>query len=104
MSEKSSDSGIHRTFALLRVLADAGNGLRLKDLADAAGLPRPTTHRILASLMAEGMVERDSSGKLFRLGINLFTLAARAGSPMNLRELCRPPCCGSPARSAKRSS
>ncbi len=90
MSEKSSDSGVHRTFALLRVLADAGNGLRLKDLADTARLPRPTTHRILASLMAEGMVERDSSGKLFRLGINLFTLAARAGSPMNLRELCRP--------------
>lgn len=89
MSDPSG--GIHRTVALLRCLATAaGGGLRLKDIADAVGLPRPTTHRILASLMAEGMVERDAGGKVYRLGLDLFVLAARAGNPMNLRELCRP--------------
>ena len=67
-----------------------GKGLRLKDLADAAGLPRPTTHRILAEPDGRGMVERDAGGKLYRLGLDLFVLAARAGNPMNLRELCRP--------------
>jgi len=83
--------GVHRTVALLRCLAAApGGGLRLKDLADTVGLPRPTTHRILANLMAEGMVERDAGGKFYRLGLELFALAARAGNPMNLRELCRP--------------
>jgi DNA-binding IclR family transcriptional regulator len=83
--------GIHRTITLLRLLATAdGRGLRLKDIAQAAGLPRPTTHRILASLMAEGMVERDAGAKLYRLGLDLFVLAARAANPMNLRELCRP--------------
>jgi DNA-binding IclR family transcriptional regulator len=83
--------GIHRTIVLLRLLATAeGRGLRLKDVADAAGLPRPTTHRILASLIAEGMVERDAGAKAYRLGLDLFRLAARAGNPMNLRELCRP--------------
>jgi DNA-binding IclR family transcriptional regulator len=92
MNEKLADSGggIQRTFLLLRLLGEAADGLRLKDLANAAGLPRPTTHRMLASLMAEGMVERDSSGKLYRLGINLFMLAARAANPVKLRELCRP--------------
>jgi DNA-binding IclR family transcriptional regulator len=89
MSDPSG--GIHRTVALLRLLANAdGKGWRLKDLADAAGLPRPTTHRMLASLMAERMVERDAGGKFYRLGLDLFVLAARAGNPMNLRELCRP--------------
>lgn len=83
--------GVQRTVALLRCLATAaGSGLRLKDLADAVGLPRPTTHRILASLMDAGMVERDAGGKVYRLGLELFVLAARAGNPMNLRELCRP--------------
>jgi DNA-binding IclR family transcriptional regulator len=83
--------GIHRTIVLLRHLATAdGRGRRLKDIADAAGLPRPTTHRILASLIAEGMVERDAGAKVYRLGLDLFMLAARAGNPMNLRELCRP--------------
>src|SRR5947207_5201536 len=85
------NGGIHRTFGLLRLLASAGGaGLRLKDIADAAGLPRPTTHRMLASLIAEGMVQRDPGAKHYRLGLDLFVLAARAGNPMNLRELCRP--------------
>jgi DNA-binding IclR family transcriptional regulator len=87
MSDPSG--GIHRTIVVLRLLATAdGGGRRLKDIADAAGLPRPTTHRILASLVAEGMVERDAGAKVYRL--DLFMLAARAGNPMNLRELCRP--------------
>ena len=84
-------SGTSRAFALLRILANAGgSGQRLKDIADAAGLPRPTVHRILSGLIAEGMVERDGGGKHYRLGLALFVLAARAGNPMNLRELCRP--------------
>jgi len=88
---RDSTSGASRAFALLRLLANAGaDGLRLKDIADAAALPRPTVHRILAGLIAEGMVERDPGGKLYRLGLELFVLAARAGNPMNLRELCRP--------------
>jgi DNA-binding IclR family transcriptional regulator len=85
------NGGIHRTVGILRLLASADSqGLRLKDVADAVGLPRPTTHRILASLIAEGMVERDAGAKHYRLGLDLFVLAARAGNPMNLRELCRP--------------
>jgi DNA-binding IclR family transcriptional regulator len=83
--------GVHRTVALLRLLATADEGgLRLKDIADSVGLPRPTAHRILASLIAEGMVERNDAAKSYRLGLDLFVLAARAGNPMNLRELCRP--------------
>jgi DNA-binding IclR family transcriptional regulator len=85
------NGGIHRTVGILRLLASADSkGLRLKDVADAVGLPRPTAHRILASLIAEGMVERDAGAKHYRLGLDLFVLAARAGNPMNLRELCRP--------------
>src|SRR5437868_12818535 len=85
------NGGIHRTVGLLRLLASAdGRGMRLKDIADAVGLPRPTAHRMLASLIAEGMVERDQGAKHYRLGLDLFVLAARAGNPINLRELCRP--------------
>src|SRR5690349_15130648 len=86
-----STGGASRAFALLRVLAGApAGGLRLKDIAEAAALPRPTVHRVLATLISEGMVERDDGGKHYRLGLALFVLAARAGNPMNLRELCRP--------------
>src|ERR1700726_2438570 len=91
MKIPDASGSVARTFAVLRHLASAdGNGLRLKDIADAVGLPPPTTHRLLTSLMAEGMVERRPGTKLYRLGLDLFALAARAGNPMNLRELCRP--------------
>ena len=88
---RDSAGGTARAFALLRILADAGaDGARLKDIAEAAGVPRPTAHRVLATLIKEGMVARDDGGKHYRLGLDLFVLAARAGNPMNLRELCRP--------------
>ncbi|GGF82064.1 IclR family transcriptional regulator [Azorhizobium oxalatiphilum] len=89
MSDSSTGAG--RLFAVLRQLA-AGEkqGMRLKDLAAAVDLPRPTAHRLLHALMAEGMVEHDPRTKLYRLGLELFVLAARAGSSMNLRDLARP--------------
>src|SRR6266568_1886789 len=93
LNMKSHDAAgsVPRTLAVLRHLASAdGKALRLKDIADAAGLPPPTTHRLLTSRSAEGMVERLPGTKLYRLGLDLFALAARAGNPMNLRELCRP--------------
>src|SRR4051812_11736947 len=91
MKTADAAGSVPRTFAVLRHLAGAdGKGLRLKDVADAVGLPHPTTHRLLTSLMTEGMVERLPGTKLYRLGVDLFALAARAGNPMNLRELCRP--------------
>jgi DNA-binding IclR family transcriptional regulator len=91
MKTADAAGSVPRVFAVLRHLAGAdGTGLRLKDIADAVGLPPPTTHRLLTSLMAEGMVERPPGTKLYRLGVDLFALAARAGNPMNLRELCRP--------------
>src|ERR1700737_470747 len=91
MKMADAAGSVPRIFAVLRYLASVdGNGLRLNDIADAVGLPPPTTHRLLTGLMAEGMVERPPGTKLYRLGLDLFALAARVGNPMNLRELCRP--------------
>ncbi|WP_235913616.1 IclR family transcriptional regulator [Teichococcus coralli] len=84
-------SSLHRAFALLRLLGEGGPaGLRLTALAEAAALPRPTTHRLLRSMVAEGFVRFDPQGKRYALGLDLFLLAARAGSPQGLREIARP--------------
>ncbi len=84
-------SATSRIFTVLRQLARSERrGVRLKDLAEAVDLPRPTVHRLLHGLMEEGMVEHDAKSKLYRLGLGLFVLAASAGSPMNLRDLARP--------------
>ncbi|WP_415477321.1 IclR family transcriptional regulator [Azorhizobium caulinodans] len=89
MADSTSATG--RIFALLRALSRGERqGMRLKDLAAAVDLPRPTTHRLLHGLMAEGMVEHDPRTKHYRLGLELFVLAAKAGSPLNLRDIGRP--------------
>jgi DNA-binding IclR family transcriptional regulator len=59
-------------------------------LAKTLGLTQATVHRTLQSLIAQDVVEQDQRSKLYRLSIGFFSLAARAGSTMNLRDLCRP--------------
>ncbi len=82
---------VSRLFAVLRSLGDtAEDGERVTQLAQRIGLSQPTTHRLLRSLMDEGMVEQDARSKRYRLSLEFFALAARAGNTGNLRELVRP--------------
>ncbi len=94
MSETGPDSavsGVGRVFSLLRLVAEAPpGGLRLTDIAARASLPRPTVHRLLRALAAEGAVAFEPRGKRYTLGLDLFLMAARAGDATGLRDLARP--------------
>ncbi|MBC3387276.1 IclR family transcriptional regulator [Pseudomonas sp. SWRI179] len=82
---------VSRLFAVLRSLGDTvEGGERVTQLAQRIGLSQPTTHRLLRSLVDEGMVEQDARSKRYRLSLDFFALAARAGNTGNLRELVRP--------------
>ncbi|WP_350633974.1 helix-turn-helix domain-containing protein, partial [Pseudoalteromonas sp. 2-MNA-CIBAN-0060] len=82
---------LQRAFAILRALAGMQqDGVRVTHLAKAVGLTQGTAHRILQSLIAEGMVEQDEQSKLYRLSVDFFALAAQAGNPSSMRTLCRP--------------
>ncbi|MGO4173788.1 IclR family transcriptional regulator [Bosea sp. TAF32] len=84
-------SSLRRALGLLRILSKgAGDGMRLKDIAEAAGCGQPTAHRALRDLMAEGFVEQAAGGKRYRLALDFFVIAARAGQAGGLRELARP--------------
>ena len=88
---ETATGAVPRLFALIRALADApSEGSRVTQLAKSVGLTQATVHRLLQSLMTEGVVEQDPRSKLYRLGIDFFALAARAGNPGDLRTLCRP--------------
>jgi DNA-binding IclR family transcriptional regulator len=90
LADENERSAPARIFGLLRLLAAAPSGLRLTELAVAATLPKPTVHRLLRALQVEGMVAHDANSKRYSLGLDLFSLAARAGNSGNLRELARP--------------
>lgn len=90
--EKETGVGaVSRLFAVLRALGDCPDGSeRVTQLAQKVGLSQPTTHRLLRSLMDEGMVEQDLRSKRYRLSLEFFALAARAGQSGNLRDVVRP--------------
>lgn len=84
-------SSLRRALGLLRILSEGdGGGMRLKDIAEAADCGQPTAHRALRDLMAEGFVEQAAGGKRYRLALDFFVIAARAGQAGGLRELARP--------------
>lgn len=92
IAEKETGVGaVSRLFAVLRALGNCPDGSeRVTQLAQQVGLSQPTTHRLLRSLMDEGMVEQDLRSKRYRLSLEFFALAARAGQSGNLRDVVRP--------------
>ncbi|MBX3628286.1 MAG: IclR family transcriptional regulator [Rhizobacter sp.] len=82
---------IQRVVGLLRELASHNRtGLRLVDLVQAAGLEQPTVHRMLKSLVAEGLVMQDAQTKRYFLGQALYEFGLAAGQRFGLRTLCEP--------------
>lgn len=81
MAEENSGKGrsgsvqsIGRAFGLLETMADAGGMMGLSQLATASGLPLPTIHRLVRTLVDLGYVRQEPSRqyvlgpKLIRLG------------------------------------
>ncbi len=79
---------VQRAFELLEGVAAGGDGARLSELADAAGLNRSTAHNLLASLEALGYVEQAGKGTPYRLTSRLARLvrpAVEAEQALRLR-------------------
>lgn len=70
-----------RAFDLLEALADGGGALTLSELAAASGLPLPTIHRLMRSLVDGGYVRQDPSRR-YALGPRLIRLGEVAGQSL----------------------
>ena len=90
--DEKSVSSLHRAMSIVKALAGnaESGGLRVSQLSKQLGLTQPTTHRLLQQLVDEGLVEQGEETRMYRLSIDFFALAARAGDSGGLRELCRP--------------
>lgn len=86
---KSSIQVIERMERLLDALADSGDAVGLKMLAQTAGLHPSTTHRILNALAATGLVERVDQGN-YRLGLRLLELGNLVKQRLSVREYALP--------------
>ena len=64
---------VERAFDLLEMLADAGGALGLSELAATSGLPLPTVHRLMRTLVNRGYVRQETSRR-YTLGSRLIRL------------------------------
>lgn len=81
---------VGRVAAVLRAVSTAmPAGLSTTAVADATGLARPTVHRILTSLAADGFVDRDPAGARWFLGPELYLMGAIAAERYDITDLAR---------------
>ena len=73
----SGVQSLDRAFGLLERLADAGGSASISELASTTGLPLPTIHRLVRSLVTGGYV-RQLPSRRYALGPSLVRLGAAA--------------------------
>jgi len=91
--DRTGTQAIQRCGALLRLITTYNrNGMRLVDLYRTAGLTRPTAHRLLQALVAEGFVRQDERSKRYFLGSLTYEMGVAASAPhtYDLRDICQP--------------
>lgn len=70
---------------VLQLVADAPGPMTTAELTRASGFPRPTLHRIVAALLAEGLLREAEGGGSYELGPRLMALASRSWGRSGLR-------------------
>jgi len=79
-----------RIALLLRLVGRAPAGAVIADLVRDSGLTRPTVHRLLASLAAEGLLDHDPLRHTWHYGPEVFVMGVVAAERYPIEELARP--------------
>lgn len=81
---------VGRVASLLRLVGRKPEGSSIAGLVRESGLTRPTVHRLLASLAAEGLLDRDARSGNWILGPEIFLLGSVAAARFPFEDLARP--------------
>lgn len=72
---------VERAFELLELMADSGGEVALSELAERSGLPLPTIHRIMRTLVGNGYARQQPSRR-YALGPRLIRLGETASTAL----------------------
>lgn len=89
MAGEPKRSVLGRVFEVLDCFDRADPEQSISEVCRRTGLPSATVHRLLASLVEWGAVERTSRG-CYRLGTHLWSLGHRVPEERQLRDVARP--------------
>src|SRR5947209_18116977 len=80
---------VHRIASVLRAFGEQGV-LGITDLAQATGLPKSTTHRVVTALVNEGLLVQDEDSHKYALSLRVTALVASILSSHTVRKSARP--------------
>lgn len=80
---------VHRVASVLRAFGNQGL-LGITDLANATGLPKSTTHRLVTALVNEGLLVQDEDSHKYALSLRVTALGASILSSHTVRKVARP--------------
>lgn len=83
-------STVKRALDVLKSFSALRPELGLADISSLTGLNKATTLRLLTTLVRGGLVHRSPSTSLYRLGLEILTMAEIAKTPNDLVALARP--------------
>jgi len=87
----SPTQSLDRALALLDlVVASADTGLSLAPLAAAAGLSKPTAHRLLTGLRNAGLIDYNPASRLFSPAFKLYQMGQKVGGRFDVAQLAGP--------------
>ena len=81
---------VERALQILKSFDDRHAERGVSEIAEVVGLHKATTHRILATLMNYGFIERSPDGLKYRLGLELVDLGFKVTRRMDLRREALP--------------
>ncbi|MCU4673251.1 IclR family transcriptional regulator [Microbacterium fluvii] len=85
----TGDSVTDRLVRVLETFTPTRTAQTTAEIGRRAGLPSSSAHRIVAELVAAGLLERGEDGRV-RIGMRLWELATRSSPALRLRQLALP--------------
>jgi IclR family transcriptional regulator, KDG regulon repressor len=87
---KNLSQTLARGLRLLQFISEGHEGLPVREVARAAGLPRSIVQRLLCTLEAEGFLEKHPSQIGYRVAIKMWSLGCSAIRRLSVRDVARP--------------
>jgi len=82
-------ASIDKAMQVLEAVCEHDGPVRLTDLVSQLGLPKSTAHRLLGSLLEQGLVRYDTDGQRYSPGYRLLSLAQRTWDSLDIPRAAR---------------
>ncbi len=84
-------SSVRNAARLLCAFTPADRDIGVSELAARLGIAKSTVHRLLSTLMLEGLIDQDPSTGRYRLGLKLYELGTIVADHLDLHEVVSGP-------------